>query len=67
MEPISTFFKEEKDIFYKRGFKKGTEDGIKKGIEKSVNKIAIEMKKAKLSIQLIMQITNLSKQEIDSL
>lgn len=71
MEPISTFFKEEKDVFYKRGFIKGKEDGIKKGIEKGIEnskyKIALKMKKAKLSNQLIMQITGLSKQEIERL
>ncbi|WP_285058498.1 hypothetical protein [Pedobacter ginsengisoli] len=38
MQSVSTFFKVEKDMFYKLGERKGVEKGIEKGIEKGAEK-----------------------------
>lgn len=35
MQSVSTFFKVEKDMFYKLGERKGVEKGIEKGAEKA--------------------------------
>jgi len=36
MEHVSSFFKEENDIFYRLGEKKGMEKGIEQGMEKGI-------------------------------
>ncbi len=48
-------------------FEKGIEQGMQKGIEKSKFEIAKNMLSLKIDINLIMQATGLSKEEIESL
>ena len=71
MESISTFFKEERDFFYKRGLKKGIEKGIERGIEKGIQvgmkKVAQQMLDANIPIEQIMSFTHLTKDEIEIL
>jgi predicted transposase YdaD len=38
MEPVSSFFKVEKDIFYQVGEKRGLEKGLARGLEKGREK-----------------------------
>ena len=39
MESMSTFFKEENDILYCRGYRKGFEEGYRQGLEEARNEL----------------------------
>ena len=60
-----------KDEYYERGMNKGIEQGTKQGIEQGKNEtkldIAKEMLKKNLSLKDIVEITGLTKEEIDKL
>lgn len=62
MESISTFFKEERDPYYKKGEKKGLE----KGKHSKAIQIARKLKKMGLPIKDIAKATSLSIAEIEN-
>ncbi|MCP4697814.1 MAG: hypothetical protein GY862_13325 [Gammaproteobacteria bacterium] len=49
------------------GMEKGREEGMERGIEKGVLIMAKKMKKAKVAIETIMEVTSLSIEQIESL
>ena len=53
MESVSTFFKEERDIFFIRGEAKGLEKGFEKGFEKGLKKGEAKAKTAILKNLLL--------------
>ena len=59
--------KEGKEQGIKEGIKEGLKEGIKEGEKKKAIKIAKEMLKAKMSIEQISTLTELSKEEIEKL
>lgn len=64
---------ESKDIMHlpisweEKGIEKGIEEGIEKGIETGIEKVALEMLKEGLSIELIMKVTSLEQKRLDEL
>ena len=54
---------DEKDI-YRAGVDKGIENGKEKGIKEATIKIASKMKKEGFSTEIIMEITDLTEEEI---
>lgn len=50
-----------------RGLEKGLEKGIEKGIERGIEQVAKNMLKKGVEIDFIMEVTNLSKEKIESL
>lgn len=67
MEPMSKIFKEKDDLFYQRGQIHGKQEGEIKGETKAYLKVAREMKKKNIPLELIAEITKLSIQEIEKL
>ena len=51
----------------KKGLQKGKKEGLKEGIQRNKINNAKKMKNANLDISLIMEITGLSKEEIENL
>ena len=58
---------EENERILQQGIRKGKKEGIKEGIRKTKISNAKKMKQANLDIKLIMEITELSKEEIEKL
>ena len=58
---------EENERILQQGIQKGKREGIREGIRKTKINNAQKMKKANLDIKLIMEITGLSKNEIEKL
>lgn len=54
-------------LLIEQGIQKGIQKGKKEGMQEGIEAIAIKMKKQGLSIQLIQQITGLSKKKIEEL
>lgn len=59
MEPISSFFKLEKDPFFKKG--------IDRGMQVATINNAREMKNEGISLETIVKITKLSEEEVQKL
>jgi len=51
----------------KQGIEQGLEQGLEQGIEQGKLSVARNMKKLSVPIEVIMQSTNLSKEEIEKL
>jgi predicted transposase/invertase (TIGR01784 family) len=49
---------------FEKGFAQGIEQGIEQGVEKGIEKVARSMKAAGLSVEVIMQTTGLSREQI---
>ena len=58
---------EENERILQQGIQKGKREWIREGIRKTKINNAQKMKKANLDIKLIMEITGLSKKEIENL
>ena len=73
--PMPFTIEKESDPLYKEGIEKGVKKGIEKGIEKGKKKATKETKIAiakamieqKMSINLIVELTGLSKEEIEKI
>ena len=57
----------EENAIYERGIEKGIEKGLDEGSKKEKEKIAKKMKDKKIDIKEIIEITGLSKEEIEKL
>lgn len=55
------------DTSREEGYEEGMEKGMEKGKEKGKIEVAIELKKNKVPIEIIIQSTGLSKEEIEKL
>ena len=49
------------------GYTKGKEEGIQEGVKEGVRLIAKKMKEEKIPVEIIIKVTNLSKEEIEKL
>ena len=58
---------EENERILQQGIRKGKREGIREGIRKNKINNAKKMKNANLDISLIIEITGLSKEEIENL
>ena len=52
---------------YERGMADGMQQGIAQGMQQGIAQVAKEMKQNKMPVQLIMEVTHLTKEEIDNL
>ena len=57
---------DEKEAEY-TGYTKGKEEGIQEGVKEGVRLIAKKMKEEKIPVEIIIKVTNLSKEEIEKL
>ncbi|MBR4713302.1 MAG: hypothetical protein IKP27_06460, partial [Paludibacteraceae bacterium] len=51
----------------KQGYERGMADGMQQGMQQGIAQVAKEMKQNKMPVQLIMEVTHLTKEEIDNL
>ncbi|MBO4804418.1 MAG: hypothetical protein J5554_00080, partial [Paludibacteraceae bacterium] len=52
---------------YERGMADGMQQGIAQGMQQGIAQVAKEMKQNKMPVEVIMEVTHLTKEEIDNL
>ena len=52
---------------YERGMADGMQKGIAQGMQQGIAQVAKEMKQSKMPVEVIMEVTHLTKEEIDNL
>ena len=52
---------------YERGMADGMQQGIAQGMQQGIAQVAKEMKQNKMPVDVIMEVTHLTKEEIDNL
>ena len=51
----------------KQGYERGMADGMQQGMQQGIAQVAKEMKQNKMPMDVIMEVTHLTKEEIDNL
>ena len=51
----------------KQGYERGMADGMQQGMQQGIAQVAKEMKQNKMPVDVIMEVTHLTKEEIDNL